>query len=135
MISDVDVAAVRSSYGRVIAKGKFVERFYELFLKSSSEVKRMFAHTDLGKQSELLERSLTMSLLFPQGNLIARQVVDKIRASHSRKNLNVNPALYKLWLDSLIKVVAERDPECTPELEQQWRRVMQVTLDYITEGY
>ena len=76
-----------------------------------------------------------MALLFPQRNLIARQVIDRIRTSHSRNNMNVDPALYRFWLDSLVRSVAEHDQEFTPELEQQWRRVLQVTLDYIAEGH
>lgn len=135
MVNESDVAAVRKSYGRVIAKGGFIERFYEIFLNSTPEIGRMFARTDFKKQNEMLERSLSMSLLFPQGNPIAKQVVDRIRLSHDRAHMNVDPALYRYWLDSLVKTVAERDPEFNAALEQQWRRVLQVTLDYLAEGY
>lgn len=135
MVSESDVASVRKSYGRVIAKAGFVERFYEIFLSSSPEIRKMFAKTDFKKQNDMLERSLTMALLFPQHNLIAKQVVDRIRISHSRDHMNVDPALYGFWLDSLIKAVAEREPNFDPGLEQQWRRVLQVTLDHLAEGY
>jgi len=135
MVDDGDLASVRKSYGRVISKGMFVERFYEIFINSSPEIQRMFVKTDFDKQNELLERSLSMALLFPQKNPIARQLIEKIRMSHSREHLNVDPALYNLWLDSLMKTVAEKDQEFDPELEQQWRRVLQVTLNYIAEGY
>lgn len=135
MVDERDLAGVRKSYGRVIAKGRFVERFYEIFISSGPEIRRMFAKTDFEKQNELLERSLSMALLFPQKNPIARQLIDRIRISHSRGNMDIDPALYRFWLDSLIKTVAERDMEFNPELEQQWRRVLQVTLDYIAEGY
>jgi hemoglobin-like flavoprotein len=135
MVDESDLAGVRKSYGRVVAKGKFVDRFYEIFINSTPEIRRMFVNTDFEKQNELLERSLSMALLFPQRNLIARQVIDRIRVSHSRDNMDIDPALYRFWLDSLIKTVAEKDLEFNPELEQQWRRVLQVTLDYIAEGY
>lgn len=135
MVNENDVAAVRKSYGRVVARPGFFDRFYALFLKSSPQITKLFAKTDIAKQGEMLERSMSMALLFPQRNPIAKQVVDRIRVSHSRANLNVDPALYRFWLDSLVQVVAETDPEFTPMLEQQWRRVLAVTLDYIAEGY
>ncbi|OGT21002.1 MAG: hypothetical protein A2V90_08605 [Gammaproteobacteria bacterium RBG_16_57_12] len=129
------MAAVRQSYGRVLTKRNLVQRFYEVFMHSSPEIERKFAKTDFTKQYELLERSLTMSILYPQGNIIAKQAIGKIRESHSRKNLNIEPRLYHLWLDSLIKVLAELDPEFNPQLDKHWRKMMSVTLDYIKEGY
>lgn len=135
MVSEADVASVRKSFGRVMAKGRFVERFYEVLFKSNPGIGKLFAKTDLKKQSEVLEQSLSMALLFPQGNPIAKQVVERIRKSHSRDQLNIEPSLYKFWLDSLMQVVAESDPDFSPALDQQWRRVLQVTLDHIAAGY
>lgn len=36
--------------------------------------------------------------------------------------MNVTPDLYPIWVDCLMKTIAELDPEFSPELERQWPR-------------
>ncbi len=42
------------SLGRCIEGGKFLDRFYELFVQSSEEVREKFKNTDLEKQKNAL---------------------------------------------------------------------------------
>lgn len=128
-------AAVRQSYGRVIAKQTLVKRFYEIFIKSSPEVSRRFAGTDFKRQHDMLEHSLTMALLFAEGNNIAEQALSRIRETHNRHHYDISPHLYKLWMDSLIQAIAEHDQLFDEELEAQWREMLQLAVDYIIRGY
>ena len=52
-----------------------------------------------------------------------KQMAD-VHARHGRAP--VDPALYPYWIDSLLAVVAETDPEITPALLARWRTAMGV---------
>ncbi|MFC1747550.1 hypothetical protein ACFL2V_01955 [Pseudomonadota bacterium] len=127
--------AVNQSYGRVVTQDALIKTFYEKFVRSSSHVAAKFSNTDFDKQYEMLDQSLTMALLFSQGNMIAARTMDRIRESHNRHNLKISPEFYDLWINSLIEAIAELDSEFTPVLEGQWRTVMQKALDHIKGGY
>ncbi len=129
------ISKVRLSYGRAISRKLFMERFYEIFIKSSPVVARKLAETDVEKQQALLSQSVNMVILFPQGNKIAHNAITRIRGSHARNGLAIKPEYYKFWVDSLMAALAEHDPEFDDELEQAWRRVLQNAIDYIIEGY
>lgn len=135
MITEIDNMAVQQSYGRLMRQGTFFERFYEIFIASSREVASKLKDTDLEKQSALLEQAISMALLFSQNNVVSKHTMDRLRESHNRHNLDISPRLYSLWLDSLIKAAAEQDPEFTPKLEEQWRKMMHVAIDYIIAGH
>jgi len=130
-----DISRVRLSYGRSIAKRGFLGRFYEIFLSSDPRIAKKFENTDLKKQQELLAMSVNMVILFPQANKIAKNAVGRIRESHSRKGLGIEPHLYHLWKQSLIQAVSEHDPEFDSQLEASWQKVLQIAIDYIVEGY
>ena len=135
MENNVDKAAINQSFGRAVTAPTFLPKFYETLISSSPDIAEKFANTDLQKQYELLEHSLAMALLFPQDNIVAKQVINKIRESHNRHGLNIAPDLYTNWVDSLMSVLNEVDPEFTPELEQQWRALLKIAIDHIKVGY
>ena len=134
-LTDAHHNMLKQSFGRVVAKSLFLPRFYEILMASSPEIASKFINTDLSKQYNLLEQSLALALLFPDDNVVAKQKITKLRESHNRHNLNIPPHLYIYWLDSLMSVFAELDPEFSPELEHRWRVFLQITIDHIKAGY
>lgn len=129
------ISKVRLSYGRAISSKLFLDRFYQLFIKSSPVVARKLANTDIKKQQALLSQAVNMVILFPQGNKIAEKAIARIRESHGRDGLNIKPEYYKFWVNSLTTALAEHDPKFDEDLEQAWRLVAQQAIDYIIEGY
>jgi hemoglobin-like flavoprotein len=129
------ISAVKQSYGRALGNHDLMDDFYNKFIKSHSDIAKHFVNTDLKVQQEVLKQSLSMAILFPQENMIARHAMERIRKSHAHDALNIKPELYGHWLESLLAVVKESDPEFTPELEQQWRSVLGHVLDFIKSGY
>ncbi|MGD8559940.1 MAG: globin [Gammaproteobacteria bacterium] len=132
--------SIKRSYGRCVltraAKEKFFHQFYELFLNTHPDITALFEHTDSDKQIVMLKNAISMSILFAEkGDELAIDVLSKIRKSHSRERKDVKPEYYNYWLDSLIKTLWLCDPHFTPELEQDWRNLMQISIDYIVEGY
>jgi hemoglobin-like flavoprotein len=126
---------IKRSYGRALSNKNLMDDFYDKLIGRHPEIANKFAGIDLKKQQEVLKQSLSMAILFPQDNLIATHAMNRVRGSHSRDKLNVNPALYQHWLDAFMSVMSESDPEFTPLLEEHWRAVLSHVLDHIKSGY
>jgi hemoglobin-like flavoprotein len=128
-------AKAKASFGRAINKGDFIARFYEIFMASDPEVADKFANTDMEKQKKLLMQGINLSIMFAEGNPLGKHGIDRIRHTHSKSELDIHPEYYQLWLDSLLKAVNEFDQQIDEESNQQWRDMLQITIDYITDGY
>ncbi len=126
---------VNGSFGRCANSNGFFDSFYSILKGSHPDIANMFAETDFTKQNELLRIALELMLMFDHGSDAAKQVMERIRESHSRHQLNVPPQLYDYWLDSLMKACAKHDTEFTPEHETAWRDVLSKGINYIKSGY
>ena len=110
-------------------------RFYELFMTSSEEVAAKFKHTDFRKQKKALRMSLYKMMLVPEGNAGANADLERLAQLHSRRQLDVRPELYELWLDRLIQAVREFDPLFSGETEMAWRNVMRPGIEFMRARY
>lgn len=133
-----DADLVTRSYGRCLAQGTLLfDRFYDNFLKSSPSIAKMFIHTDMVKQKSLLRAGLNYAIMYSteSGKLAAEGVLKRIQQSHSRSRINVDPKLYPLWINSLLKAIEETDPKFTPDLQRAWKHVLDNAVAYIISGY
>lgn len=130
-----DAELFNSSYERCQSRPGFLERFYEIFLGSSPEVAEKFQHTDFSRQREVLKASLYMLMLASLGTPEALQHLERMAQLHSRKQLNIRPELYDLWLSCMLKAVAEFDRLFDEQTDGAWRRVLQHGIDYIKARY
>ncbi len=129
---------VTRSYGRCLAQDNLLfDRFYGHFLKSSPIIAKMFIHTDMVNQKALLRAGLNYAIMFStdSGKLAAEGVLARIQKSHSRSRIDVDPKLYPLWTNSLLKALEETDPKFTPELRKAWEHVLNHAVAYIISGY
>lgn len=131
----IEDSIVSESFGRCILKEDFLDRFYEIFINSDPAIKPMFANTDFNKQKELLRKGLSMAVLFFNDSVLATSTLNRIRETHNRHQLNINPRLYPFWVDSLMKTIAEFDERSTPETERAWRTILQKAVNHIMNGY
>ena len=102
----------------------FLERFYELFLDSSDEVRERFKDTNFERQRRALSSSLVLMILALDGGAPARTYMDQVAARHSRDDLDVPPRMYDAWLDCLMLAAREFDPQFDDALEQDWRSTL-----------
>jgi len=136
----IDFESVKKSYGRCMitrdTKDKFFHTFYEKFLSSNPVIGEMFKNTLFDKQITMLKNAISMAILFAEKqDELARDVLTKIRNSHSKSRRNVKPEYYNDWLVSLMDTLKECDPQFNVQLEANWREMLQVTIDYIVDGY
>lgn len=112
----------------------FFDAFYHRFLKSSPEVAKYFKHTDMQKQKKVLEKSFYSLLIFYATNN-ANDYLEEIAIQHSKSALDIRPALYDLWLESLIETVKDYDKYFSSEIELSWRLVLSVGITYMKFKY
>lgn len=100
-----------------------------MFLSSSDEISGMFTDTDMGTQKAMLMTSLVYMSRAHKGSLAS------IAEKHNKHNLNINPYLYALWLDSLIAAAKSIDPLFDDMTERLWRETLQQGIDFMVSQY
>ena len=126
-----------ASLGRCRATAGFLDAFYQRFVASSDEVRAKFAKTDMMRQVRVMEDTLFVVANAVQGEegSPARSDLPRIAERHSRRDLDIRPELYDLFLECLIVTVRTHDPKFTPEVEAAWREVMGFSIDYMRKRY
>jgi len=126
---------VHRSYMRAGGRA-LISAFYDHLMESEKEIREKFEQVDMDVQTENLARAIIMSFLFAGNNhQTAEKIMDKVRESHNRHNLNIEPHLYDIWLQRLIETVAVCDPEADDELLADWRTVLSHSVEHIRSGY
>ena len=130
-----DAARFNDSLERCTATPAFLDDFYRRFLASSDEVARKFEGVDLQHQARMLRVSLYLAMYASWGRDEFNYHLDRIAERHSRRDLDVAPHLYDLWLDCLVEAVAEHDPRFAPDVAEAWRAVLAPGIAHMKERY
>lgn len=112
------ITAAEESYRRCQGEA-FFQSFYRRLLDTDERTRAKFAATDFDRQNKLLQHGIGLLFIFARrGNptLLAR-----IAERHSVRDLDIAPALYPHFVESLVATVREHDPAMTPEIEAAWR--------------
>jgi hemoglobin-like flavoprotein len=134
-VTETDFELVKASYGNCCIEPTFFEDFYAAFLQSSETIAPMFQNTDMEKQKNVLRTGIATLISFAQGSRAAEMTVDRLAISHNHENLNIDPKLYPFWEDSLIKAVAKNDLTYNTEVDNAWRAVLKIGIDYLISKY
>src|SRR5690606_1810116 len=114
---------LQQSYGRCLRDKRFIERFYDMFMDSHPSVRPLFDRTDMGKQRLALRRGISVALFHAAGSPLSKRATGEMAEVHSCTGRSpVDPSLYPYWVDSLLAVVAETDPEANEALLGRWRQ-------------
>jgi hemoglobin-like flavoprotein len=128
----------RESYDRAIdretRRDEFLDAFYDVFMSKSEEIAARFAETNMQRQKEMLYRSLHYMVDFSVQRR-ASEDLRKIAERHSASQIDIEPRLYDIWLDSLIETVKMFDPLFTEEIELAWRVVLAPGIVYMKFKY
>ena len=113
-----------ASYDRVFGSGvgladsatPFFESFYRHFLKDQL-IADAFSQTDMNRQVSMLRKSFFHLVAFYVSHEPSAEL-ERIAVIHNR--LGISSDFYDLWLDALVKAVAEFDPEFDQATELSW---------------
>lgn len=132
----MDFQQVKDSYRRCSALGdEFFDSFYANLVDREIAIGQMFAGTDMRKQNHLIEEGIGQLIAFAEGNAQADRRIRELGRTHSRSHINVPPEFYPLWADSLMNAVKEHDPEFSPELEEEWRKIIAPGIERMVSLY
>lgn len=128
-------ASARASYDRCREAEGFFESFYETFFQADPEARQMFARTDFMRQHQLLRHAIGLLLLVPNQPTDNPNLLTRVAERHSRRDLNIDPARYGPFVDSLVKTVAGFDPQFNPAVERAWREAMAPGIAFMMASY
>ena len=111
----------------------FFRAFYRTLLASNETIRTMFARTDFDRQIKLLQHSI--GLLFVYAKRRNPAILERIAARHGRRDVNVAPELYPLFVESLMATVKEFDPHYGSEVEQAWRMAIAPGIEFMSGWY
>jgi hemoglobin-like flavoprotein len=131
MTDKVNTAVAKASYDRCCQAPDFLQAFYRNFLAACPEAVPLFAHTDFESQTKLLRHAVGLLLIFPNQPAKEPTLLSRVAERHSRRDLNVDPALYRPFIDSLLDTVREFDREFTPAVEAAWRATVGPGVAYM----
>lgn len=126
-----------ASLKRCLASPSFLLDFYGRFMASSGEVRRRFKDTDFELQARVLADSLWVMANVAQAEQPspAWGELPRLAESHSRRGLDIPPALYDNWLACLVQAARKHDPQFAPDIEQAWRETLAVGIEYMRSRY
>lgn len=129
------ITLVQNSYGRCLSSGKLLETFYENFLSGSKDVADKFRNTDFEQQRKLLRHGINLMIMYAAGNIAGQTGLKRIKESHSRGRMNIEPRFYVLWRAALMKAIATHDRDFNNDVKAAWEEVLDKGIAFIKEGY
>ena len=131
-----EIELFNDSLARCLRGGDFFQRFYDLFLASSDEVREKFRSTDFRRQRRMLQTSFYMlveyiALGWPE----CEAYLERIAVAHGKHGRDIAPHLYDFWLDCLLEAAQECDDQWSPEVEAAWRYMMGAGILFLKARY
>ena len=129
--------AFLASLKRCLAAPGFLAGFYDRFLTSSDDVREKFRGVDMQRQARVLEDSLYVVAVAVQGEegSLARGDLPRIAERHSRRDLDVHPELYDLWVRCLVEAARDHDPQWSDDVATSWRETLAFGVEYMRRRY
>ena len=129
------VRLAKDSLKRCLRQDKFLDRFYELFLASSDEIKAKFVGTQFVQQKIMLKASLHIMLMLAQGDLKDTQVLQDLSEKHSSRHLNIRPEFYQFWVNSMLQAVKESDPAYSDDIGTAWQNSLEPGVKFMLSKF
>jgi hemoglobin-like flavoprotein len=126
---------VKKQFGEGSANLSFFDDFYREFTRQSPEIAAAFAKTDMKSQKEALRSGLAFLIMYSAGNSFANDKLDRLGKTHCRTGYNIQPKLYPLWIESLVRTVKKHVPNFDRASETAWRHVLQLGVNRIQSWY
>jgi truncated hemoglobin YjbI len=127
------VKEANDSVLRCVAKGDFLDAFYERLLRTSDEVAALFDGVDLDHHKFLLKASLFICLTHPYDYGPGEEYLRRLGRRH--RDYGVDADHFDLWLSTLIDAVRAYDPAVSAKTVSAWEILMQKAIERMKEGY
>jgi len=127
---------VLMSLGRALQNmPDLTNKFYEKLFASSDIIKSYFKTTNWEDQNIRLKGALSTVVMFDVNDESAVNTLKRLQKTHGKNGMKVHPELYDIWETCMVSILKEADKEFNKEIEEEWRRVIRKTTDFISKGY
>jgi hemoglobin-like flavoprotein len=131
-----EIEVFNDSLARALRGDQLFQRFYELFLESSPEVREKFRNADMRKVRRELKTAFYMLVEYmAMGWPECQAYLERVATVHSRQGRDIAPHLYDLWLECLLSAVKEHDGQWSTEVEAAWRYMMGAGISFLKARY
>ena len=131
MVDKATLALAKASYDRCCQAPDFLQTFYKNFLAACPEAVPLFAGTDFDKQTKLLKHAIGLLLIFPNQPNKEPNLLSRLAERHSKRDLNIAPALYTPFVTALLATVRAFDGKYSPTVEAAWRETITPGVEYM----
>ncbi|MGH7521578.1 MAG: globin domain-containing protein [Gemmatimonadales bacterium] len=131
MVDKAVTALAKASYDRCCKAPDFLQTFYRSFLTACPEAAPRFAQTNFEQQTKLLRHAIGLLLIFPTQPAREPTLLARLAERHSRRDLDIDPAFYRPFIEALLATVKQFDGECTPAVEAAWRETVTPGVEYM----
>lgn len=127
---------VRPSFQRCCEQGdEFFDAFYDRLSERAPEIGPMFAGVNMRRQNALLRSGIESLLGHAEGEPRASTELERLADLHDRRNVNVRPELYPIWVETLIECIREFDPKQDDLTEPAWREAISDGIELMISRY
>lgn len=126
------------SFARIVedeaAAEEFFKLFYSNFMAQSAEIRYKFRNTEWSRQITLLKNMLLYLQRYYETG-VANERLQELAKTHSRREYDIAPELYELWLNAFLKTLREADPKWSKAVEAAWVEVLSPGIEYMSSRY
>jgi hemoglobin-like flavoprotein len=128
-MNETELALFLASFESCMKNDTFLRVFYDTFLKSSAEVRDLFAKTDFALQRRALRASLYVMVSASARNVAELSTLSELKERH--RALNIKPHHYELWMQSLLSAVEQCSDHYDTEVARVWREAFRSGINYM----
>ena len=134
-MSPEELELFHTSLNRCTANEEFLETFYDLFMRSSPEVREKFARVNWFRQKRMLVASFHMMMVAEEEGTDGNPHLERVASTHSKQGRDIPPHLYDHWLSCLLQAASKYDSQWDEGCETVWRKMMEKGIRYMTTRY
>lgn len=117
------------------SKERVIERFYDRLLTQHPELRRHFENRDMRIQASMLTIALASVEAYYTQRFFATAHYLRV-LGHRHFHEGVRPEDYPKFRDTLMQILKGfLGNDWTPQLEEQWREALDLTIATMLEGY
>lgn len=128
------IELVRKSYMRVIAQPEFGDAFYDKFIKTNVNIAEKFKETSKIKQRIMVSEGLRLLVDYAASGKCSERL-QTLAEKHDSRHLNILPAWYQLYKETLLEALSEYDPDYDDRLKNVWISILDKGIQYFSQQY
>ena len=113
---------LNDSLQRCLNNNDFIAIFYQHFVDSDPEIRELFKNSDMARQQEMMGKSLMSMIAASEENWHSDQQL--VNLSRQHQQLSIQPRHFELWEQSLLKTIAQCDPDFDEKIASCWQKII-----------